>query len=431
MKRITILFAALLAILTLSGCAAKQPADTTLQFYYKTAEVTFQENGLVGCESADFSGTVEQLATRYFLGPKNEALVSPFPKGTALVSYSVVNERLVLQLSEAFAGLSGVDLTLALSCISLTFSQMEDISSVEVSVQGQLLGGQQSVVLRDDEILLADDSVLLADTTLSIYYADENNRYLIPQEVKTKLETVEEQAAYAVSLLGQTPDNDTLHSTLPTGTEILDLSIENGQCTLDLSSDFLRNRPETDDGERMTILALVNTLTDFADIDRVQFYVEGQQLATYYHMDLSLVYVREEQVVGPVRPGLNELDASLYVLRQRDRVLTEIPIRLKPAANETAADTILRELVNYGNSNGFATPIPSGTKVLSVAEKGNACAVDLSASFADALQTEETQLLAIDAIVSSLKSIEGVRFVTITIEGESTGLDYVDLTQAF
>ncbi|MEA4964513.1 MAG: GerMN domain-containing protein [Oscillospiraceae bacterium] len=431
MKKIALLLAFLTALSVLHGCTPQQTEEPSLQFYYKTAEATIAEDGLIGSEAAGVGESFDEFAAEYFLGPRTETLVSPFPTGTIVSSHSLENGLLSLQLSGSFASLTGVNLSLALSCIGLTFSQLEDVDSVEVSAKNQLLGGKQSILLRKGDILLTDNSLALAETTLNIYYSDADSRYLIPQEVKTKLETTEEQAAYAISLLGQAPESGALRTTLPENTEILDLSIEDGLCIVDFSADFLQNRPETDSEERMTILSIVDTLTEFQEINRVQFYVEGEVLSTYYHMDLSLVYQRDENAIGPVRPGLNEIDATLYVLRQRDRVLTELPMRLKSAANESDADTVLRALLEYGEKNGFSSPVPTGTKVLSVVEEGNTCEVDLSASFADTLQTEETQTLAVQSIVNSLKSLDGIQHISITIEGKASGLDYVDLNQIF
>lgn len=110
-----------------------------------------------------------------------------------------------MQLSEEFAGLSGADLSLAITCISMTFSQLDDVSSVEVSVENNLLNGKESIRLNGSRILLKDNSLAIAENTVNVYYADEQCRYLIAVEAKTKLETTAEQAAYAISLLGETP----------------------------------------------------------------------------------------------------------------------------------------------------------------------------------------------------------------------------------
>ena len=57
--------------------------------------------------------------------------------------------------------------------------------------------------------------------------------------------------------------------------------------------------------------------------------------------------------------------------------------------------------------------------------------VDLSKDFAAGLTTEQSELLAVQSIVSSLTSLERIRYVAITIEGQASGLSYVNLNQDF
>lgn len=429
---IGLLLAAALLLGLLSGCASSV-SPWAMLLYYRAAEVGYGENGLIDTEAAGVRGvwSPETLAERYFEGPETESLVSPFPKGAALVRAQLENGVLHMTLSREFGNLTGADLSLALSCITLTFSQLTGVEAVELSAERSLIGGQSSVKIRPDQILRVDNSEEIAENTLNIYYADSQNRYLIASEVKTKLSTVPEQAALALSMLGEQPSNDGLQATLPENTELLDLSIEDGVCIVDFSGDFYRNRPENDAAERMTVLSIVNTLTEFPGIESVQFFVEGETLKTYSHMDLSLQYVRDETAIGPVRAGLNEVDASLYVIRRSDGKLMEIPTRIKSAANENEMDAVLSALLHYGEKNGYLSPLPPGTHIRSVTEQGNHCYVDLSKSFAAGLITETEEILAVQSIVSSLTSLEHIRYVTLTIEGQAGGLRYVRLDEAF
>ena len=433
-KRLTaVLILLALLIGLMAGCAFIASTKDPLMLYYRRAEIAFEENGLIGSENADFSleRSAEPLADRYFDGPRKDGLVSPFPKGTELVSASVSNGVLSLELTDAFANLSGVDLSLALSCISMTFSQLEGVEAVKLSTEHLPIGGQAQIRLDRDQILLEDNSLEMAENTLNVYYADERYRYLIAAEEKTKLEGTEEQAAFAISMLGAKPQNEALHATLPEGTEILDLSIEDGLCIVDFSADFYRNRPSSEAEERLTILSIVDTLTEFKEIENVQLYVEGEALSTYSRMDLTMKFTRDETAIGPVRAGLNEVDATLSVLRKNDWTLTEVPMRVKSEANETDSDAVMSALLNFGERNGYISPIPADTEVLSLTERGNRCMVDLSKDFAAGLTTEQSELLAVQSIVSSLTSLERIRYVNITIEGQASGLSYVNLNQDF
>ena len=57
--------------------------------------------------------------------PETQGLASPFPEGVRLLSWEVEEGRLHLDLSEQYGGLSGVDLTVADACLTLTLCQVE------------------------------------------------------------------------------------------------------------------------------------------------------------------------------------------------------------------------------------------------------------------------------------------------------------------
>ena len=431
MKRMCCLLLCLVLLVSLFGCASSNRFDP-IRLYYKTADVS-HSSGLIGYELSEepLTHTADGLAARYFSGPQDEALRSPFPKGTSFISAAWDGSILYMTVSDHMAELSGVNLSVAISCISLTFSQLNGVEDICISAENELLNGQESITIHSGSILLQDNSLDIAESKLTLYYSDSKSRYLIPVTVGTKLETVSEQALYALQKLGEEPEEDDLRKTMPKNTEILDLSIDSGLCIVDFSTDFFRYRPQSDALERMTILSIVNTLTQFEEIKEVQFYVEGENIPLYTSMDLSLRYVRDESAIGPVRSGLNEVDASIYVLRSGDGELAQIPIRMKSAANETDADALLSELLNFTEQNGYTSAIPDHTAVNSLHMEGYHCYVDLNQAFADNLKTETDEIMAVYSLVSTLTSLESIRWVTITVNGSSNALKYVDLNQNF
>ena len=226
---------ALLLLLLLAGCTKKK--EPHISFYYRTAEQNYSEDALIAAEDSGMtqSNSPEELAEQYFSGPLDAALRSPFPKGASLLRYTRAGNRLSLSLG-GMAQLSGVDRSLALTCLYATFSQLNGIEEIEITMDK---GRQtESVLLNAQSILTSDNTQGLVENTLKVYYSDDAQRYLVAQECKTKLTDPEEQAAYAVALLAAPPSESSLLATLPKDTELLDLSIENGVCSIDFSDDF-------------------------------------------------------------------------------------------------------------------------------------------------------------------------------------------------
>lgn len=79
---------------------------------------------------------MEGLLELLFAGPEDMDLRSPFPRGTAAKSWRLEGDLALVDLTEAYGGLSGTDLTLADGCIVLTLCQMEGVERVYLTVEG-------------------------------------------------------------------------------------------------------------------------------------------------------------------------------------------------------------------------------------------------------------------------------------------------------
>ena len=64
-------------------------------------------------------------------------------------------------------------------------------------------------------------------------------------------------------------------SIFPPGTKVIDISIEKGLATVNFSKEVLYNSNVGSNGEALGIQSLVNTLTEFPNIEKVSFNVEG------------------------------------------------------------------------------------------------------------------------------------------------------------
>lgn len=80
---------------------------------------------------------VEGLMYLLLAGPESDGLTSPFPQGTTLRSCQVTEDGVaVVDLSEAYEGLSGAELTQADGCVVLTLCQLEEVRAVYLTVEG-------------------------------------------------------------------------------------------------------------------------------------------------------------------------------------------------------------------------------------------------------------------------------------------------------
>jgi germination protein M len=115
---------------------------------------------------------------------------------------------------------------------------------------------------------------------VTLYFADGYGQSLvaesrlIPKTVGIARATINEL------LSGPSPQSGLL-PTVPYGTTLKDINVkEDGLVIVDFSSELVENHAGGDLGESLTVYSIVNTLTQFPTVDRVQFLVDGKIVET-------------------------------------------------------------------------------------------------------------------------------------------------------
>ena len=150
----------LLLSLLLCGCAKEEPIENPVPFYYRAEEVTyFSERGVIDYEKREAGirgDDYTYLLNEYLLGPNDEDLDRTFPNGTVIRALTVEENRVKIVLSEAFAELTGVDLSIACACLTLTACQLTGTKSAEISVETLMLDGSPAVTMVYSQLVLED-----------------------------------------------------------------------------------------------------------------------------------------------------------------------------------------------------------------------------------------------------------------------------------
>ncbi len=416
----------LCAAMTLALCACRQnPPGESGMFYYRRIQPAYgTDDGIIAPESRNFSIIDDDLAEmleRYFAGPEARSLESPFPRNTHVISWGIQDETLTLNLSEPFAALSGVDLTVACSCIARTFLEILPIEKITIQVMHKTLNGQKNISLSREDLSFVDDGMEQLRTTYQIYYADQHLRYLIGIDAAVSLANQEDIIRYLIQLLMTPPYNSELFAPIPYGTKLLDVTVKNGLCTLNFSPEFEANSWQQPEALRLTLLSIVNTLTQIDGIEQVEFCIDGNLMVQYGSLNISAPFVREERAIGPVRTGINEFDATLYVSNGSGEYLTPMPTKIRQTAGIQQEELILKALMRCPSINGFYTTIPSATVINSISTDHGICHIDLSKDF---LTNPDTLELSVHAIVASVCTVKNVTAVQLTINGKiPSGID--------
>lgn len=132
-------------------------------------------------------------------------------------------------------------------------------------------------------------------TEVKLYFPNEAGDGL--GAVKVNVPTEDKYTAAAKELVAGTKEPG-LTGIFPKGVKVLGVKVEGDLATVDFSKELTHKFIGGSTGEQMLISALVNTMTEFPEIERVLITVEGERIETIAgHLDTSEPFTRPTGLV--------------------------------------------------------------------------------------------------------------------------------------
>ena len=123
---------------------------------------------------------------------------------------------------------------------------------------------------------------------VKVYYPDDSGMKLVAVEREVLVNDATNKYTAAVESLLEEPDEENLTKIFPNNAAIRSVTVENGLAIVDLDGGFLKNFVGGSTGEELLVGSVVDTLTNFPEVKRVKFLVDGKEIETLSgHMDLS------------------------------------------------------------------------------------------------------------------------------------------------
>lgn len=267
---------AALALALAFGCTSAREEDRGLVLWFPVdPELNMVSAALDACPYQGTEHTIPALMSALLAGPPEEEqeLTSLIPAGTRVLSWSLEEGVASVELSAAYAGLVGVDLTLADCCITLTLAQLPGVEGVRVTVNG---GGQS---YRDRRVLYPEDMLLAvaeespAEVTAALYFRREGGDQLGFELRRFRLSEDRVPVKEVLDALAAGPEDEGLVPLLPEGLAVRSAWVDQGLCTADLSAALL-DLPE---GRRaLAVSSIAETLRSLDGVEQVQILIEGE-----------------------------------------------------------------------------------------------------------------------------------------------------------
>lgn len=278
MKRgIALLMAGLLFLF--SGCAGwNEAGKVKLDFYYRASKDTPSGSAVTTETRYLDSDAIPVVMETLLKGPLTESdKMRTFPENVKLRSYAMNEGILTLDLSEAFASLSGYDLMLAQYCIVLTLSQLDHVDGISLTVDGKKVPGGASGVLTPTNVLFTGEIQDPYTISSQLYFpTKEGGSMGVEYRVITvpSTDAVGQSQGVLKELLAG-PKEVELCPCLGAGTMQVS-SIQGNVCTVSIDEAALGNLISDEASFELKLYSVVNSLTELDDIDKVVFLLHGE-----------------------------------------------------------------------------------------------------------------------------------------------------------
>lgn len=204
-------------------------------------------------------------------------LRSPFPPGTDLQKLTVAGGRAFVDLSESYARLSGIDLSIADACLTLTLTQLDGIYAVRITANGRELPYRQTQLLTAADALLSSGEDVIRPIDVSLWFLDTATNELRSQQQTLALYEGQSRVSAVADALKRGPaGDDTLRTLLPEDFSILSARTEDGICYVNLSGIVPQIIDEASRAQAMESLS--RSILSLSGVEEVQYLVDGEPM---------------------------------------------------------------------------------------------------------------------------------------------------------
>ena len=260
-----------------------------------------------------------------------------------------------------------------------------------------------------------------AGTVDTVVYYQDNYGYLVPVQCKVPAE--DGIAKATLSLMVKSTANDMqaarlgLRTVLPENISI-DLDIADGLARIDLGKEAL-DMPDAA-AESNMITAIVQALTEFPTVEKVEFLVGGQKLETLPHgTSVSGQFTREDLNPEMASADIALEDAepvTLYFPGDASDVL--VPVT-RMVYSEPDINTAVVELCKGPSAaSPLENVLPAGCGVIDVSVEDGVAKINFTGEFIDLAENSDGGRLALKALVLTCTQFDGIEGVEIYVDGE-------------
>lgn len=271
----------LLAIpLLMAGCRKQQQVDESgYQIWYINQDETCLKYENKELQSKNEEGLLREMMEVMRETPTDDELKPVIPEDVELLDFDFEHNQLYLDFSPEYKKMPKVYEVLCRAAIVRTMGQIDGVEYVDFQVNGEPLTdleGKEIGLMNEDQFIENAGEEINAYKTadLTLYFANKAGDKLVGQRVAMEYNSNISLEKLIVEQLIAGPPFEGAYPTIPSETKLLNISIKDNICYVNLDEGFLGTGYNVI--ESIPVYSIVNSLIENTDAQKVQISINGE-----------------------------------------------------------------------------------------------------------------------------------------------------------
>lgn len=271
----------LLAVpLLMAGCRKQQQVDESgYQIWYINQDETCLKYENKELQSKNEEGLLREMMEVMRETPTDDELKPVIPEDVTLLDFDFEHNQLYLDFSPEYKKMPKVYEVLCRAAIVRTMGQIDGVEYVDFQVNGEPLTdleGKEIGLMNEDQFIENAGEEINAYKTadLTLYFSNKAGDKLVEQRVAMEYNSNISLEKLIVEQLIAGPPFEGAYPTIPSETKLLNISIKDNICYVNLDEGFLGTGYNVI--ESIPVYSIVNSLIENTDAQKVQISINGE-----------------------------------------------------------------------------------------------------------------------------------------------------------
>ena len=271
----------LLAVpLLMAGCRKQQQVDESgYRIWYINQDETCLKYENKELQSKNEEGLLREMMEVMRETPTDDELKPVIPEDVTLLDFDFEHNQLYLDFSPEYKKMPKVYEVLCRAAIVRTMGQIDGVEYVDFQVNGEPLTdleGKEIGLMNEDQFIENAGEEINAYKTadLTLYFSNKAGDKLVGQRVAMEYNSNISLEKLIVEQLIAGPPFEGAYPTIPSETKLLNISIKDNICYVNLDEGFLGTGYNVI--ESIPVYSIVNSLIENTDAQKVQISINGE-----------------------------------------------------------------------------------------------------------------------------------------------------------